>query len=333
MRDISELLTEVRTSLNIPKRKLESEEEYIARLGYSLAGRWALASLNDTNSEGLQGLVSIHHFKKVFINVYSVIGQSLYSQLDLKQIAEFAYEQYGRGGFYYRQGKTLSSPLYKEGQLKDILFLRGMRVNEVVCMSGLGPYKFSDSQQTENFSNFWDLGLNSLQPLLKHYLTYAQWEPFQGNGSNVSIFNPEKSTNGFKWGDYNDQISLARTTVEPYRYFFSQIRNIDGLNQLFISYLPDFFKTEQLWMDLACAFILHYQGQVKCKIYESDDYYIIRKSELSVPNELRSLLLIYSWPLELLSQGKESSLLIKKEIIDSLKPFLEQNDITFQICS
>lgn len=335
MKDISELLKKIQKSLNIPKRPEESEEEYSARLAYSFAGRWALASLSDINSDGQPGLVSVHHFKKVFIDVFRVITRSLSDHLDLNQLATFACEQYKSGGFYYQVGKTLSNPVYKESSQGKVVFLRGMKPKESVCMSGLGPYKLGSSNDFDDFSNFWDLRLSSLQPLLKHYVNSVRWEQFQGNGAYVSMLSIKDSINGFRWGNDEDecnQITLARTTVEPYQYFLSKTKTINGLGFLFVSYLPDFFKTDQVWMDLACSLIQNYHGQVKCRAWKSGNYYLIRENELALPGELRSLLFTYSWPLYILSQNKNKDLLIKKEIIESLLPELSRNRIAFEIC-
>ena len=241
MREVSELLTEIEKGLNIPKRSQESEQGYLARIAYSLAGRWALASLSDTNSEGIVGLVSVHHFKKVFINVFRAIYPSASDHIDLNKMADYVYEQYRNGGFYYKQGKTLSNPVYKECSLNQILFLRGMRASELVFMSGLGPYRVSSAKQSDDLANFWDLKLDTLRPLLEHYLHSAHWEQYQGNGAYVSILDIKASLNGFRWSSDVDQVSLARTTVEPYRYFLSKTKNIGAMSYLFVSYLPDFF--------------------------------------------------------------------------------------------
>lgn len=333
MREVSELLIEIKNGLNIPKRPQESEQEHLARVAYSLAGRWALASLSDTNSEGIAGFVSVHHFKKAFINVFRAINPSGSDDIDLNKMADYIYDQYRNGGFYYQQGKTLSNSVYKECSLNQVLLLRGMRASELVYMSGLGPYKVNSAKQSDDLSNFWDLKLDTLRPLLEHYLHTAHWEQYQGNGAYVSILDIKASLNGFRWSSDVDQVSLARTTVEPYRYFLSKTKNIGAMSYLFVSYLPDFFKTEQIWIDLASAFIQNYHGRLKCKIYRSGEYYLYKMNELPLPRELRSFLNIYSWPLKYLYQDNQSNYLIKKEIIDSLIPLLAKNCITFETYS
>lgn len=102
MRDISALLDQIRDSLNIPKIPNESEDDYLARLGYSLAGRWALASLSDSSSEGMSGAVSVYHFKKVFEDVFRILGMTQSSYLDLERITDFVYNQYKTSGFFYQ---------------------------------------------------------------------------------------------------------------------------------------------------------------------------------------------------------------------------------------
>ena len=333
MRDISALLDQIRDSLNIPKMPKESEDDYLARLGFSLAGRWALASLSDSSSGEKSGTVSVHHFKKVFEDVFRLLGMTRTSCLDLEQITDFAYNQYKAGGFFYQQDKVLINPLVKEGVLNGISFIRGMRPSEDVNMSGLGPYRLTSSRHCDSFSDFWDLRLESLEPLLKYYLDRAQWEKYEGNGAEVSILDLKNSLYRFTWHrEDGGEISLARSTVEPYRYFFSQSKRRDNLNYLYVSFLPDFLKTERLWMDLACGLICKYYGKVKCRLYPTGDYYLLKASEMPLPSQVCSFITTYSWPLSLLSE-KESynTLLVKKEIIDSLKQKFSNYHIYFVV--
>lgn len=331
MRDISALLDQIRDSLNIPKIPNESEDDYLARLGYSLAGRWALASLSDSSSEGMSGEVSVYHFKKVFEDVFRILGMTRSSYLDLERITDFVYNQYKTSGFFYQQDKALTNPLFKVGILNGISFIRGMKPSDDVNMSGLGPYRLVSSEHLDNFSDFWDLRLESLEPLLKYYLDRAQWEKYEGNGAEVSILDLKKSLYRFTWHiEDKGKISLARSTVEPYHYFFSQSKRRDNLNYLYVSFLPDFFKTEQLWMDLACGLICKYHGKVRCRLYPIGDYYLLKASEMPLPSQVCSFITTYSWPLRLLSR-KESynTLLVKKEIIDAIKQKFSKYHIYF----
>ena len=321
MKQVSELISEIQTHLNIPSAEGEKQVEYFFRLAYSLAGRWALESLYDRENNEASS-VSVQHFKKTFINVFQSIFTLPKEKVELNVLADYVFDIYKKGGVFYQSGLALYAVPRVESILDNIKFLRGLNPREGVFMSGLGPYTFSDEKNSDNPHLFWDLNLDRCLPILKYFSEGAQWEQYQGNSNELEIFNVKKSKWRFYWdrGDDLEGVSLAQSISQPRQYYLCKLQTQQEMTFLYVSPLPDFFRENKLWRDLAWALTLQYYGSVERTIESCGPYYSIDLNY--VPSQIRAFLRLYSW-LKYDNLPYEA-FLIKREVMDALIPTFEK---------
>lgn len=135
------LLSKVSQQYHILRGTQETENEWKARLVYSICGMMAYACLWDDTEEP----ISIVHLKR---RIRSMLGsyKLLYSELagtlpyTSEELEDEITNQFlSAGVVYHRPNRIVASKKYEE-HFGGILFQRGIALDKISCVSGIGFY-------------------------------------------------------------------------------------------------------------------------------------------------------------------------------------------------
>ena len=332
----SELLHQIEDSLDIKRYSKELPIDYLSRVAYSLAARWMLASLFDdtqalNDPSECPGAVSIHHIKRRFKDIFSTFFSPKYSQFsqeDITQIVDQVYDYYLACGYFYHLDLYVTRPRVRAEQGQSIQFHRGMSPEKQVKMCGLGPFSNTDNTHEGNWKEMFGFELDKLIPTYEYQIENAKWTNYLGNFSDLEYLNLNRRY-GRYWVDCADKdfISLARTKLEPHHYFLCKVDRLNGMETLFTSPLT-LDLSNGLWVDFANAIFLKKDNKIVHRISEDTHYYEIKLQYL-LPKQIQIWFDVYSWPVNL-KQINPFNRLIRKDVFNVVKPYLEQYGIVFE---
>lgn len=136
------LLSSVAHKYHICKGARETENEWKTRLVYSICGMMAYASLWDDSEEGT---ISIVHLKR---KVRSMLAnyKSMYPELSgslpyvSEELEDEIADQFLSTGVVYHRPNRIVPSMKHEEPFGDILFQRGIALDSISCVSGIGFY-------------------------------------------------------------------------------------------------------------------------------------------------------------------------------------------------
>ncbi len=173
------LLSSVAHKYHICKGARETENEWKTRLVYSICGMMAYASLWDDSEEGT---ISIVHLKRKvrsmlanYKSMYPELSGSLpYASEELED--EIADQFLSTGVVYHRPNRIVPSMKHEE-PFGDILFQRGIALDSISCVSGIGFYsKQYGAKNTDKIKAMFGLDQENLQTLWRITLSAASWK-------------------------------------------------------------------------------------------------------------------------------------------------------------
>ena len=142
------LLSEVACQYDILRGSNETEIEYKTRLVYSICGLMAYSSLWDDSEES----VSITHLKRkirdVLIN-YKGIYPELFSSLPFKseELEDEITDIFLNTGIVYHCPNRIISSAKREESFGTLLFQRGIAIDNIKCVSGIGFYTKQEDKE------------------------------------------------------------------------------------------------------------------------------------------------------------------------------------------
>ena len=326
------LLSEVASQYGILRGTNETEIEYKTRLIYSICGLMAYSSLWD-NSENS---VSIIHLKRkirdALIN-YKIIYPELFSSLPFESEVledEIADVFLSTGIVYHCPNKIVSSAKREEA-FGSILFQRGIALDNIKSVSGIGFYTKRKDKETapEKVKEMFGLEHMDLQTLWNTTLATTTWEvnPTFEQGAEYLRLNPPFSR-GY-WVDKPDTsgcVSIFRTGMKGVQLYYLY-RYVDSV--LEVSQLPQWQVEEYNYRTLACA-CLSVKGTLPTIEYIDDGELVhVRLNYLLPPPEL-AFLKLYSWPERCTSLPCNFKRKMSKQIFVTMKEMLLQEGYEFK---
>ena len=251
------LLSSVAHKYHICKGARETENEWKTRLVYSICGMMAYASLWDDSEEGT---ISIVHLKR---KVRSMLA-------NYKSMHE---EPFG-----------------------DILFQRGIALDSISCVSGIGFYsKQYGAKNTDKIKAMFGLDQENLQTLWRITLSAASWKSdlsFEQNTEYLRLKPPFSQGYWVNKPDTTGTVSILRTGMKGsqlyylYRYYGTTME---------VSPLPQWQVEFYNYRSLACACLSTYGTLPPIEYFEDGALVHVHMNYLLPPRELEFLKL-YSWP-------------------------------------
>lgn len=292
------LLSAVANKYYIRKGTKETESDWKTRLVYSICGMMAYASLWDDSDEEP---ISIVHLKRRvrstlanYKSMYPELSDSLpYASEELED--EIASQFLSSGVVYHRPNRIAPSMKHEE-PFNDILFQRGIALDSISCVSGIGFYTKQDSvTNPDRIKAMFGLEKVNLQALWDTTLSAASWKADLSIDHSTEYLRLKPPFSQKYWVDKPDTtgtVSILRTGMKGsqlyylYRYTGATIE---------VSPLPQWQVESYNYRSLACACLSTYGALPPIEYYEDGAIVHIRMNYLLAPRELEFLKL-YSWP-------------------------------------
>lgn len=291
------LFSKVSRQYHILRGTQETEDEWKTRLVYSICGMMAYASLWDDAEEP----ISIVHLKG---RIRSMLGsyKSLYPELSgtLPYISEELEDEItnqflSTGVVYHRPNRIAPSKKHEE-HFNGILFQRGIALDNISCVSGIGFYSKQDGgTNPNNIKTMFGLEHENLQILWRAILSTASWESnplFEYSSEYLRMKPPFSREYWVNDPDKTGTISILRTGMKGARLYYLY-RCID--TALEVSPLPQWQTENYNYRTLACACLSTYGTLPPIEYSEDGPLVHIRMNYLLPPRELE-FLKCYSWP-------------------------------------
>lgn len=291
------LLSTVSRQYHILRGNQETENEWKTRLVYSICGMMAYASLWDDIEEP----ISIVHLKR---RIHSMLGgyKSLYPELSgslpdtSEGLEEEITNQFLSAGVVYHRPTRIVASKKREERFGGLLFQRGIALDNISCVSGIGFYSKQDGGTTpHNVKAMFSLEQENLQTLWQTTLSAASWESnpsFEFGTEYLRLKPPFSRGYWVNEPDKTDIISILRTGMKGSQLYYLY-RYVDTV--LEVSPLPQWQVENYNYRTLACACLSTYGALPPIEYSEDGALVHIRMNYLLPPHELEFLKL-YSWP-------------------------------------
>lgn len=291
------LLSKVSRQYHILRGTQETEDEWKTRLVYSICGMMAYASLWDDAEEP----ISILHLKG---RVRSVLGsyKSLYPELSGAfpyipgELEEEIANQFLSAGVVYHRPNRIAPSKKREVHFEGILFQRGIALDNISCVSGVGFYSKQDGGTNLNgIKTMFGLEQENLQTLWQTTLSAASWESkpsFEFGTEYLRLKPPFSREYWVNEPDKTGAVSILRTGMKGSQLYYLY-RYADAV--LEVSPLPQWRVEHYNYRTLACACLSNYGTLPPIEYFEDGVLVHIRMNYLLPPRELE-FLKCYSWP-------------------------------------
>lgn len=292
------LLSTVAHKYCIHKGKRETEDDWKTRLVYSICGMMAYASLWDDSEEEP---ISIVHLKR---KVRSMLAnyKSMYPELSdrLPYVSEELEDEIANlflstGGFYHCPNRIAPSMKHEEA-FDNILFQRGIALDSISCVSGIGFYLKRDRVTNPNrIKAMFGLEQKNLHALWYTTLSAASWKTDLSFEHSTEYLRLNPSFSQGYWvnkPDTTGTVSILRTRMKGSQLYY--LYRYSG-TMIEMSPIPQWQVESYNYRSLACACLSTYGTLPPIEYFEDGAIVHIRMNYLLPPRELEFLKL-YSWP-------------------------------------
>lgn len=290
------LLLNVSQRYHILKGEKETEHDWKTRIIYSICGLMAYASLWDDS----EGPISIVHLKRKVQNMLTNY-KLMYPELsaDFPAPDEFENEiagQFLHTGIIYHRPNRIAPSIKHEEPFGDIIFQRGVALDDISCVSGIGFYSKQSGEANPNrIKIMFGLEQENLQTLWHTTIAEATWEPVQSFEYATEYLRIKPPFSRGYWIDKpntNGEISILRTGMKGSQlYYLYRYTNAT----LEVSPLPPWRVDLYNYRTLACACLSNYGTLPPIEYAEDGALVHVQMNYLLPPRELEFVKL-YSWP-------------------------------------
>lgn len=294
----SGLLSTVASKYYIHRGTQETENDWKTRLVYSICGMMAYASLWDDLEEDP---ISIVHLKRKvrrmlanYKSMYPELSDSL--PCDFKAFENEIAKQFLNAGVVYHRPNRIAPSMKHEEPFGNILFQRGIALNSISCVSGIGFYsKQNRSADPDRIKTMFGLEHATLQALWHTTMSAASWKADQLFEYNTEYLCLKPSFSQGYWVNKPDKtgtVSILRTGMKGSQLYY--LYRYSGATAE-VSPLPQWQVESSNYRSLACACLSAYERLPPIEYFEDGAIVHIRMNYLLPPHEL-AFLKLYSWP-------------------------------------
>lgn len=326
------LIAVIADEFHISKGKSEQDDEWKARVVYSLLGRMGYASLWDIQ-ENLQP-ASITHFKrrigkllKSYQEMYPEIRQ-FYSNDPEKLCKEICNVFVGTGNVYHIPDRIVPAAACIS-KAQGVSFVRGLPLDQKQYVSGIGSYSF-DIEDTNplQVKEMFQLQENTLTEQWEYLISHAKWQTMADEIQIEYHRTKPPFTYGY-WVEIPEQsgeVSLARTGFDgAWNYYLYKIER----GRFMGSQLPDWMVDKGNYRTVSNGY-LSAKGVLPDTIYHIDGEIVrIRINYLFPPAEL-NLVKLYSWPKSCVELPCNFERIFERPVFFAIKDVLESIGYRFK---
>lgn len=292
------LFSAVAHRYHIRKGKQETENDLKTRLVYSICGMMAYASLWD-DSEGEP--ISIVHLKRKVHNMLANY-KSMYPELSnslpyvSEELEDEIANQFLSTGVVYHRLNRIAPSMKREELFCDILFQRGIALDSISYVSGIGFYSKQDgTRNPDRIKAMFGLEQENLQALWHATLSAASWKTnlsFEHSTEYLRLKPPFFEGYWVNKPDTTGTVSILRTGMKGSQLYYLYRYSDTTLE---VSPLPQWLVESYNYRTLACACLLTYRTLPPIEYFEDGALVHICINYLLPPREL-DFLRLYSWP-------------------------------------
>lgn len=291
------LLSKVSRQYHILRGNKETVNKWKARIIYSICGMMAYASLWDDTEK----YISIVHLKRRIRNIFGSY-KSLYPELsgilphNSEELEREITDQFLHSGIIYHRPNRIVPSKKHEEHFGGVLFQRGIALDNISCVSGIGFYSKQDGgTNLTNIKTMFGLEQENLQTLWQTTFSTASWESkpsFEFGKEYLRLKPPFSYGYWVNEPEKTDTISILRTDMEGSQlYYLYRYAN----TVLEVSPLPQWQVENYNYRTLACACLSNYGTLPPIEYFEDGPLVHIHMNYLLPPRELE-FLKCYSWP-------------------------------------
>lgn len=328
------LLSAVSHRFQIYKGTQEIEKDWKTRLVYTICGMMAYASLWDDLEEGS---ISIAHLKRRirsmlanYKSMYPELSGNLpYASEDLENEIE---DQFLKAGVLYHCPNRIAPSMKHEELFGDILFQRGIALDGISCVSGIGFYSKQDSETNpdpDKLKAMFGLKHEPLRTLWCATISTALWESdllLEQNTEYLRLSPPFSHGYWLSKPDTNGTVSILRTGMNSsrlyYLYRYSEAK-------MEVSPLPRWQVESYNYRLFACACLSANGALPPIEYFEDGTIVHIHMNYLLPPRELEFLKL-YSWPETCTTLPCNFKRTLSTEVFKAIKNVLSDEGYTFK---
>ena len=326
------LLSTVAQKYHIHKGAQETENDWKIRLVYSICGMMAYASLWDDSEDDF---ISIVHLKRKVRNILANY-KAMYPELSayLPSVSEELEDeiagQFLNSGVVYHCPNRIAPSIMHEEPFGDILFQRGIAIDNISYVSGIGFYsKQSREVNTDRLKTMFGLEHESLQAFWSSILSAASWKTDLWLEQNTEYLRLKPPFSQGCWGNQPDStgmISILRTGMKGSQLYYLY-RYLDATIE--VSTLPQWQVESYNYRLLACACLSTYGTLPPIEYFEDGALVHVRINYLLPPHELEFLKL-YSWPETCTSLPSNFRRKLSIEVFTAIKNILSDEGYEFK---
>lgn len=325
------LLQIISERFDIEKGKNEEVIDWKIRVVYTVTGLMGYASLFDVYSKDP---ISIDHMKKRIdhiITSYKALYPEIEShvQLETEAIKDEIEKIYRHSGVIYHKPNRIVPSMKREELFNGILFQRGISLDEISKVSGLGLYTKRDGKgNIERVRKMFGLQSIDFSKLYRKILKQADWQDCSLPENDIEYLRlTPPFMNGY-WKSSPDRvkdISILRTRFKG-KHFYYLYRYVDS--RMEISQIPDWQVDDHQYMKIACALLMS-NGKMPTITYKRDKPIVyIQLGYLLPPSEL-NFLKLYSWPNFQTSFPNDFSRIMTEEAFEVFRILLTEEGFQF----
>lgn len=288
----------------------------------------AYASLWDKSETN----ISILHIKK---RIFSILDayKELYPEVSeifvcpSNDLAEDICKQFLDAGIVYHCPNRISISQKREEQFQNIIFQRGIAIDDISSVSGLGLYTMSSDSATSNdIKSMFGLQQNKLSTLWENTLAQANWRKCTSLNNIEFLKLQAPFSNGYWTNNPNTKgvISLLRTGMPGSKIFYLY-RYVDNVME--ISPLSDWQVRKGNYINLANACLSSNHTLPPIQYIRDGNLVIVHLGYLLPPREM-SFLRYYSWPKKYPSHN--FTRIFQREIFDAFRNILIDMEYEFK---
>jgi hypothetical protein len=327
------LLSIVSKKYHIIRGEQEKENEFKTRLVYSVCGMMGYASLWDESED--DEFISIVHLKKRvsstlknYKSMYPEIDRSL--TYDSEELEDEISNQFLSAGVVYHRPNRIAPSIMREEAVGGILFQRGIALDSISYVSGIGFYSKRDKETNiAGIKSMFGLQEENLQKLWRTTLSTVSWKSnisFEHRAEYLRLKPPFTSGYWIDKPDTTGNISILRTGERGTQLYYLYCYNDTELK---VSPLPQWKVESYNYRALASACLSTYGTLPPIEYFDDGRLVHIRMNYLLPPRELEFLKL-YSWPEVCTSLPSNFRRKLSKDVFIAIKNVLSDEGYEFK---
>ncbi|MBP1547406.1 MAG: hypothetical protein J6A37_12535 [Oscillospiraceae bacterium] len=292
------LLSSIAQKHSIFKGNNEPENEWKARIVYSVCGMMAYSSLWDETDEEDVSITHIKHRVAAVFDSYKQLFPEISScfPADSDELGDEIIKAFLNNGIVYHRPNRIHPSKECSASFGKICFQRGINIDSIAGVSGIGFYSLDNSSNNlTTVNNMFAFEEHSLAEQWKQITLHARWKSSEDFENSTEYLKMEPPYTRGYWINKpykNGDTFILRTGLLGAKIYYLY-RYID--DSIEISALPSWQVGEYQYRALANA-CLFYKNTLPSIDYSIDGRLVHIHINYLLPPREQNFIKLYSWP-------------------------------------